>query len=177
MLLGGIKGKKNQTPNKAKQTNHQKTALWEVSGTVLNVLPSSEAWLLAERKETSRTHCVYRAPPAGTQLLFWALPHALWYCILAAAWTRGDDASFAIQQMGKPRLKETRQARASGSPGYTAGGQDSNLHLFHTKPHHHPLTCWLLLRLSWSPNTDSGPSADLTPRPPAAMGTRNEDGG
>lgn len=62
MLLGGIKGKKNQTPNKAKQTNHQKTALWEVSGTVLNVLPSSEAWLLAERKERSRTHGVYRAP-------------------------------------------------------------------------------------------------------------------
>lgn len=53
MLLGGIKGRKNQTLNKAKQPNRQKKALREVSGTVH---ASQQRW--AERKETNQTHYV-----------------------------------------------------------------------------------------------------------------------
>lgn len=58
MLLGGIEGEKNQTLHKTEQPKQQNTALREVVGTVLHVLPGSEAWLPAERKEI-RNYRVY----------------------------------------------------------------------------------------------------------------------
>lgn len=112
-LLGGIKGKKNKTPNKTKQENRE-TALREVLGSLLSVLPRSEAWFWT-KKEGNKPE-----PSASSRLMAFALgtsAHTVVSRPCSSSAQEKDDAITPILQMGKLRLrKSSRQVLPGHSP-------------------------------------------------------------